>query len=53
MAVQKQHTAVVEALILAGANVDLAEYVRTVVGKIFKKRINACHLQVECCAKQW
>ena len=30
MAVQKQHTAVVDALILAGANMDLAEYVRTV-----------------------
>ena len=32
MAVQKQHTAVVDALILAGANVDLAEYVRTKTG---------------------
>ena len=31
MAVQEQHTAVVDALLLAGANVDLAEYVRTVV----------------------
>ena len=30
MAVQNQHTAVVDALILAGANMDLAEYVRTV-----------------------
>lgn len=30
MAVQQQHTAVVDALILAGANVDLAEHVRTV-----------------------
>ena len=33
MAVQEQHTAVVDALLLAGANVDLAEYVRTVVRK--------------------
>ena len=30
MAVQEQHTAVVDALILSGANVDLAEYVRTI-----------------------
>ena len=29
MAVQEQHTAVVDALILAGANVDLANNVRT------------------------
>ena len=30
MAVQEQHTAVVDALILAGANMDLANNVRTV-----------------------
>ena len=30
MAVQNQHTAVVDALILAGANMDLANNVRTV-----------------------
>ena len=30
MAVQERYTAVVDALILAGANMDLAEYVRTV-----------------------
>lgn len=41
MAAQEQHTAVVEELILAGANLDLANDVRTVVGKYEKELMYA------------